>query len=155
MDLIPRREIEFHFRSTPAHLPVARAAVEKFCELLNMDPDDAGEVILSIDEAMTNIIKHAYNGRDDEPIDITLTPVGKPDPHSLTITLADRGAYVDPSAIKPRDLADIRPGGLGVHIITKCMDEVTYAPRKGGGTVLTMTKALQPKAAGTSKEVSP
>ena len=62
--------------------------------------------------------------------------------------------YVDPSDIKPRDLDDVRPGGLGVHIIVECMDEVTYSPRDGGGTVLTMVKNLRPADAQESKEVS-
>ena len=39
------------------------------------------------------------------------------------------------------DLADIRPGGLGVHIMTECMDSVEFAPADGGGTLLTMTKS--------------
>jgi len=155
MDLVPRKPIELRFRSSPAHLPVVRATVEKVCELLGMDDDTTGGVVLSVDEAMTNVMKHAYKGSDDGPIDVTLTPVGPDQPHALVITLADRGQFVDPATIKPRDLADVRPGGLGVHIIIKCMDEVTYAPREGGGTVLTMIKNFRPSEAETSKEVSP
>ncbi len=155
MDLVPSKPIEIRFRSLPAHLPVVRAAVEKVCELLGMDDDTTGGVVLSVDEAITNIIKHAYKGSEDGPIDVTLSPVGPDGPHSLVITLADRGQYVDPATFKPRDLADVRPGGLGGHIIVECMDEATYAPREGGGTVLTMMKSLRPSQAGTSKEVSP
>ena len=149
MDLIPRKPIELRFCSSPAHLPVVRAAIEKICELLGMDDDTAGGVVLIVDEAMTNIIKHAYKGGHGEPIDVTLRPIGEPDPCALEITLADRGEYVDPSEIRSRNLDDVRPGGLGVHIITKCMDDVAYAPREGGGTVLTMTKTLQPTDRGT------
>jgi len=155
MNLVPRKPIELRFRSSPAHLPVVRAAIEKICELLAMDDETVGAVVLSVDEAITNVIKHAYKGNDDKPIDVTLTPVGVDGPHALTITLGDRGKYVDPATFKPRDLADVRPGGLGVHIILECMDEVTYAPREGGGTLLTMTKTLRPGPAETSKEVSP
>jgi len=154
MDLIPREPIALHFCSSPAHLPVIRAAVERMCDLLGMDSEATGGVVLSVDEAMTNIIKHAYKGDSGQPIDIVMTPVGQPDPNALEICLSDRGQYVDPSQIKSRDLDDVRPGGLGVHIIVKCMDEVTYAPRDGGGTVLTMIKNLQSIDAEASKEVS-
>ena len=142
------------FSSSPAHLPVIRAAVERMCELLGMDSDSTGEVVLSVDEAMTNIIKHAYNGQTGQTINVVLTPMGEPAPTALQICLFDRGQYVDPSQIKSRDLADIHPGGLGVHIITKCMDEVDYSPRDGGGTVLTMVKNLCPTDAEASKKVS-
>ena len=154
MDLVPRKPIALRFFSSPAHLPVVRAAVEKMCELLGMSDDDAGGVVLSVDEAMTNIIKHAYKGDNGQPIDVVLTPIGEPDPRALKISLSDRGEYVDPSDIRSRDLDDVRPGGLGVHIIVKCMDDVGYAPRDGGGTVLTMVKNLHPADAEESEEVS-
>jgi anti-sigma regulatory factor (Ser/Thr protein kinase) len=154
MDLIPRKPIELHFCSSPAHLPVIRAAVERMCDLLGMDSEAAGGVVLSVDEAMTNIIKHAYKGDASQPIDVVMTPIGEPDPRALEICLSDRGRYVDPSEIRSRDLDEVRPGGLGVHIIVECMDEVTYSPRDGGGTVLTMVKNLQSTDAEASKKVS-
>ena len=58
------------------------------------------------------------------------------------MTLRDYGPAVDPSEIKSRDLADIRPGGLGVHIMNKCMDSVEYQQADGGGMMLIMTKNI-------------
>jgi anti-sigma regulatory factor (Ser/Thr protein kinase) len=49
---------------------------------------------------------------------------------------------VDPSSIKSRDLDDLRPGGLGVHIMNSCMDCLEYRRAKGGGTILTMVKRV-------------
>lgn len=154
MDLVPRKPIALHFCSLPAHLPVVRAAVEKMCDLLGMDNDAASGVVLSVDEAVTNVIKHAYKGDNSQPIDLVLTPIGEPDPTALTVCLSDRGQYADASEIRPRNLDDVRPGGLGVHIIIKCMDEVTYSEREGGGTVLTMVKNLRPTDAEGNKEPS-
>lgn len=153
MDLIPRKPIELHFCSSPAHLPVIRAAVERMCDLIGMDDDATGGVVLSVDEAMTNIIKHAYKDNSSQPIEVVMTPIGEPDPSALEIRLSDRGQYVDPSEIKSRDLDDVRPGGLGVHIIAKCMDEVTYSPRDDGGTVLTMVKNLHSTDVEANKKV--
>ena len=56
--------------------------------------------------------------------------------------LRDYGKVVDPAEICSRDLEDVRPGGLGVHIIKECMDSMEYCPAEGGGTVLILTKAL-------------
>lgn len=154
MKLVPRQPVKVSILSCPSHLPVVRAAVEKMCELLGFDADSAGTVVLGMDEALTNIIKHAYGGAGDKPIDVELIPTGSDEPTGLEIRLLDRGRQIDPDQIKSRDLGDVRPGGLGVHIITECMDEVEYANRDGGGTVLSLVKNLHPSDSRENKEVS-
>ncbi|GAH69800.1 unnamed protein product, partial [marine sediment metagenome] len=47
-----------------------RATLGKLCELVGFDRETAGAIILSVDEALTNIIKHAYGGVEDGVIDI-------------------------------------------------------------------------------------
>ena len=134
--------------STPAHLGIVRAALEKMCEAVGFDPETTGQVVLSADEALANIIRHAYKGDSHWSIEIELAPLpGGAGPAGLRIRIRDYGDWVDPSQIRSRDLADVRPGGLGVHIMSQCMDALDYAPAEGGGTVLTMTKELhaQPK----------
>ena len=133
-------------RSEPAHLPVVRAAVEEMCLMLGFDSKSAGAVVLSVDEALTNIIKHAYGDDSDKTIGIELAPVGGDKPDALKISLTDSGKRADPAKIKSRDLDDVRPGGLGVHIMTECMDTVEFSPRAEGGTLLTMVKSIPPPA---------
>ena len=154
MDLVPRRPVKVSIRSSPAHLPIVRAALEKMCEMLGFDGKSAGAVVLSVDEALTNVIRHAYDGDNDQPIDVDLVPIGQDPPLGLKICLTDWGKQVDPSRIKSRDLDDVRPGGLGVHIITECMDQVQYTPRNEGGTVLAMIKNIPPADPQDSKEAA-
>ena len=144
-DLVPRHPIKISIRSTSGHLPIVRAALERMCELLGYGSDAAGGIVLSVDEALTNIIRHAYDNQDDQPIDVELAPIVNENPIALRVSLQDWGRQVDPAQIKSRSLTEIRPGGLGVHIITKCMDEVKYSPREEGGTLLTMVKNIEPK----------
>ena len=62
----------------------------------------------------------------------------------LSVIVRDYGKVADRSPIHSRDLDDIRPGGLGVHIMHECMDSVEYLPApQGGGTILVMTKNIQ------------
>ena len=138
----PQKPVELSILSSPANLPAVRAAVEKVCQDVGFDSDAVGDIVLSVDEALTNIIRHAYKGAEGLPIDVKLTPIGGPQPKAIEISLADRGRYMDPAQFKPRDLARVQPGGLGVHIITKCMDQVRYEARDGGGTLLTMVKDI-------------
>ena len=137
-----QKPVELSILSSPANLPAVRAAVEKVCRNVGFDSDAVGDIVLSVDEALTNIIRHAYKGAEGQPIDVKLTPIGGRQPKAIKICLADRGRYMDPARFKPRDLEQVQPGGLGVHIITKCMDQVRYEAREGGGTLLTMVKDI-------------
>ena len=68
-------------------------------------------------------------------------PVPKPD--ELLIKIFDFAENVDLDSIQSRDLDDIRPGGLGVHIIHQVMDSVEYKNQPGAtGNVLEMRKKL-------------
>ena len=129
--------------SQTANLPGVRKEAERVCNALGFDDTAIGAVMLSVDEALTNIIRHCYHGREDQRIDIEFATQGHP-PEALRILLRDYGKFVDPATIKSRDLADVRPGGLGVHIISNCMDHVQYAPAEGGGTALTLIKRIPP-----------
>ena len=71
---------------------------------------------------------------------VILRPTGTIGRAGLEIVILDRGKSIDPAAICGRDLADIRPGGLGVHIIRSVMDKVQYRRRSGGGMLLRMVK---------------
>jgi anti-sigma regulatory factor (Ser/Thr protein kinase) len=140
------KPVRMEIASAAVHLPVVRGALERLCREIGFDDDAIGKVILSVDEALTNIIRHAYAGRDNETIHIELLPLGGGGPGGLRISLRDRGARVDPSRIKGRDLGDVRPGGLGVHIINECMDKVQYSDAPGGGTLLVLEKRLSKEA---------
>ena len=54
--------------------------------------------------------------------------------------MTDYGRYIDPSRIASRPLDEIRPGGLGVHLIRSTMDVVEYNENRHGGTTLTLVK---------------
>ena len=138
---LPEQGLSMRILSCPSYLPLVRAVTERLCQLLGFDEAAIGGIVLSVDEALSNIIRHAYAGAGDRPIEIDLAPLGRPTAQ-LRIRLRDYGKVVDPSQIKPRDLSDIRPGGLGVHIIKQCMDHVEYSRADGGGTLLTLVKRL-------------
>ena len=66
MNIPPDRPVRLGILSLPAHLPIVRAATEKVCELIGFDEHSASAVVLSVDEALTNVIRHAYHGADDK-----------------------------------------------------------------------------------------
>lgn len=148
--------IRLELTSSTKCLTVVRGAVERMAALEGFDCNDTHELTLAIDEALANVIKHGYQNRDDQPIELTLTAVrsagGSP---GLCVVVRDYGRQVDPSTIQGRDLNEIRPGGLGVHIIQTVMDEVEYSCPSGGGMQLRMVKFVEPRDSSPAAQPSP
>jgi serine/threonine-protein kinase RsbW len=144
--------VQLSIVSEPKSLPVVRSAVGRMAELEGFSDVDTHGLVLAIDEALANVIKHGYQGRPDQPITITLSTVSGPDGRrGIIVTVRDKGRQVDPKTICGRDLNDIRPGGLGVHIIKMVMDEYDYSCPPDGGMLLRMVKYIEPQAHLTGK----
>jgi len=141
-DLPTERPIRLTIFSSPTHLAVVRGAVEGLCRSIGFDDGCITHVVMSVDEALSNVIRHAYNGADDQPIEIELDWADAQP--GVRISIRDRGLAVDPGSFGPRGPSGLSPGGLGLHIMTECMDCLEYRPAEGGGTVLTMIKRLEP-----------
>jgi anti-sigma regulatory factor (Ser/Thr protein kinase) len=135
---VQEKMIELHLTSNPEMLRVLRASVQQMCCLAGFNKIDCSKITLAVDEACTNVIKHAYKGRGGQPIVVMC----KIDADRLIITVQDYGEPANIDNIKPRPLDDIRPGGLGVYIIRSVMDEVQYSNMPDIGNRLVMSKLL-------------
>jgi anti-sigma regulatory factor (Ser/Thr protein kinase) len=135
-------DIQIKVLSQPRYLCVIRAAVAAAVGRIGFSEQTVGQVMLAVDEALTNVIRHGYQGRADGPIWVALQPVDDPEKPGFRIVVEDEGLQVDPKEICSRDLEDLRPGGIGVHIIRQVMDEVEYTRRAGGGMKLVMSKSI-------------
>lgn len=134
--------------SDPLFLSGARDLVSSVSRRLGFSEQQAGQIALAVDEALCNVIRHGYDRRSDLPIELSLWPEAQSGRHTgVRIVIEDEGKQVEPSQIRGRSLDDIRPGGLGVHIIKEVMDEVVYEKRQAAGMRLTMVKRLDGKRA--------
>ncbi|MBK6435531.1 MAG: ATP-binding protein [Rhodanobacteraceae bacterium] len=124
--------------------PEVRAAVQRALLMQGVDARDVARIVLAIDEACANVIRHAYRGCGDGKIDLRI------ERHrgALRFRLRDHAPAVDPGCVKPRDLSECRPGGLGINIIDETMDHWRLRPlRHRCGNVLTMVRKLQARKA--------
>lgn len=116
--------------SDPSLLCAVRGAVERLTESLGFSQEDSRAVTRAVDEALTNIIRHAYNGRADQPIELSFRAVAKQgaagESEGLEIVLCDQGPAIKKEELCGRALDEVRPGGLGLHFIQKSMDVVEY-----------------------------
>lgn len=102
---------------------------------------DAGGIALAVDEAMSNVFRHGYNSSTGViELQLEAFSATQSDPCGISICIEDRGKQVDIDTICSRNLEDVKPGGLGVHLIQSIMDEATWVHREGGGMRLLLVK---------------
>jgi serine/threonine-protein kinase RsbW len=131
--------------SNPKLLSIVRAAVERLTETLGFNAEHCRSITRAIDEALTNIVRHSYCNRRDQPITMYFRKARRNQEgevqHGLEIILCDRGPAADASKWRGRPLGEIQPGGLGLRLIHDAMDVVEFS-RKGGTNRLRLVKYL-------------
>ncbi len=138
-ELQSKRLLQLRFPARAAELKKIRDAIREAVEGCGCSAKSTADIVLAIDEACQNIIRHAYREDSDNVIEIEVEHRGD----GLVFTLADQAPAIDPSLVKPRDLDDIRPGGLGTHFISRVMDEVEFLrPASGRGNLLRMVRRI-------------
>jgi anti-sigma regulatory factor (Ser/Thr protein kinase) len=98
------------------------------------------EIGLCVNEALANVIRHAYRGQAGRPIEIE-AQFDAVEGGRMRIRLRDWGSGGDPShRLAQLDEYDpLTPGGLGLLCIGRLMHEVHYRPQDDG-MVLTMVR---------------
>ena len=117
-----RLEMKFAIPSDPRYLPVVRGAIGALTAAIGWDESECRAITLALDEALANIIRHAYHNCADGLIELEC----RESADGLEITLLDKGDAPDRSKICAREIGCDQPGGLGTHIIKKVMDRVSY-----------------------------
>lgn len=134
-------------------LPGVRERIRAWLTARGCAEQPTAEVVLAVDEALTNVIRHGYGGRAGKRIDLDGHDVDDPQRGAgVEIVIRDYAPQVPLDSICGRDLDDLRPGGLGVHIIRNVMDEAQYTHAEGGGMRLVMRKYFE---ADSEQEASP
>ena len=135
------RVLELEFPAQPGEMRGVRAALRTALDGEEVAPELRDKLVLAVDEACTNIMRHAYCGCEGS---IALRLFRERD--MLVFELADEAPPSDPSRMQPRDLGECRPGGLGVAFIDTLMDEWRIEPGQSGkGNILRMRKRLATK----------
>ena len=151
--------LKLELRSHPTLLCVIRGALAPLMDMLGFSAEHTRAIIRAVDEAVANIMRHSYHGRLDQPIEVYCNRLqrranGEPE-QGVEILLFDCGPAVDTTKLAARSLDEIRPGGLGLHIIRGSMDTVQYK-RAGRLNRLRLIKyARSPKGEFGSAEETP
>jgi serine/threonine-protein kinase RsbW len=124
------------------NLQLIRDFVIKIAAKTGLSEENQEQVALAVDEACTNVIKHAHKFNAKRPIDILI----QTDASKLKITISDQGSGFDPSSLIKPDLKkftkESRHGGLGIYLMQTLMDEVDYTFNPGAKNQVQMVKYL-------------
>jgi anti-sigma regulatory factor (Ser/Thr protein kinase) len=132
-----KRKIEF--ASHPGNLSSVRSLVRQFAAEARLSDADVELIVLGIDEACTNIIRHTYKREENRPIGLSCEQVQG----GLRFRLRHYGVDgSEPSQWSGRPLDSVQPGGLGLHLIHTAFDRVDYRPKRNG-MELVLTKKFK------------
>jgi len=135
--------------SHPKYLSIVRAVTGKMAELSGMAESAIEDVKLAVDEACSNVIKHAYKGALNQKIILRFKTSSK----GFEVIIDDNGIKVLPESLVGRDLEDIRPGGLGIHFIKKVFDIFAFDEKKKKGNRLRLLRYINQDNADIAQKI--
>lgn len=122
-----------------------REFLEKAVLALGGSEDDAGDLVLAVNEAVTNVLLHGYDGRPG-PVILCVEVVND----DLRVILTDTAPLFDPTRVPPPDIflpLEDRPlGGLGVHMMRQLTDELVYRPLADGNELVFVKRGVLARA---------
>ncbi len=128
--------------SSTENLSHIRDFIKSAAEESGFSKEIVGKIVLATDEACTNVIKHAYKYSSKRSILISV----KFETPKLIISVTDDGLYFDPDIIPDPDLIKFHKekkiGGLGMFLMKKLMDEVSYKNLANNKNQVLMVKYL-------------
>ena len=122
-------------------IALVQTALKQFADVRGISSHDVIKINLIVDELISNIVSYAYQDDGEHDIEIEL---GLAD-NRLSLVITDDGVPFDPSAKDLPDTAvplEARPlGGLGIHLVKKIADDLSYQ-RRAGKNVVTVVKRV-------------
>jgi len=114
--------------------------VTAVAEKMSLNEDDTFALQMAVDEACSNVMEHAYEGRSDGEVSLVIHAVDD----EIVVTIHDRGEPFDPQSVPRPDISaplqERENGGLGLYLMEKLMDSVEWAFDPQRGNTLTMRK---------------
>lgn len=134
-----RRDIRVELLSDARLLQGVRSLMRAYLQGLGFSRERMSDIVLAVDEACTNAIRHSYGGRADGRVTLTL----RSNAQWIELQVADMGEPAPREKVARRELArptreTAQPGGLGVQLMYQVFDEVEFAPGEKRGNRVTM-----------------
>ena len=138
--------IEMKVPAKPEYVGVIRLAVSGIANRIGYSYDDIEDIKIAVAEACTNVVNHAYDEKETEPLIMISCGVYS---DRIELMVADKGGSVNVDSFKKgkgpissnQPIEELKEGGLGLFLIETLMDKVEISG--DSGVVIVMTKFLQ------------
>ena len=132
-------DFEVRLRSDPKLLQAVRGMVRAYVQSAGFDDDKTSEIVLAVDEACANSIRHAYDGDCQNAVWLTLNQVDG----WTRIEVRDEGNPAPRERIEKKmedrsEEEQMVPGGLGVPLMRHVFDQVSITPGEQRGNVISL-----------------
>ena len=119
--------VEVTLPSNTRHLHALRVLTSTLAESMGFGPKESENTALAVEEALTNVMEHSYHGDSTRRMQV----IYELQMEKFTIRILHNGDQVAGDKIAMSEdlsnfLAQKKKGGLGILIMKKCMDEITY-----------------------------
>lgn len=132
--------LEHCFPSHTAQLEPARQQVRSTLEGLGCSREFIETSVLAVDEAVSNVIRHAYGPSAKGEVCLTITMDGA----QLVFGIRDFAEPFDPGTLALPEPGELRAGGYGRLLMREIMDTVEYSNAVDGrGNLLEMRRSVE------------
>lgn len=142
MDRRAKQKYKLRISSVTDNLEIIRDFINRLAVKGGFSNDVADQIELAVDEACTNVIRHAYHYNAKRMIDIAVHL----DKEKMEIIVSDKGQGFDATLLLKPDLEkyvhEARTGGLGIHLMRSLMDEVNFNFKPGKKNQVSLVKYL-------------
>jgi serine/threonine-protein kinase RsbW len=132
--------INLELHATPEDVMRGVEALQEFAAAQQVPEGDVFGLALALEECGSNIAEHALKRDAQRTFQVAI----ERSRDAFVIELRDDGPEFDPTAaapLKPQAEDNDLPGGWGIDLVRRNMDEIRYR-REGGKNVLRLTKRL-------------
>ena len=129
--------------SSTKNLAGVRKYIEDKAAETGADTNTINQIVMSVDEACTNVIKYAHHYNSNKKIEIEVLHSKK----QFKVLITYEGFEFDPNDVENPDMeeyfAKCKVGGLGVPMMKKFMNKIEYRCSSPNINFLTLTKSLE------------
>lgn len=120
--------LDLQMMSDPGDIAEVRKTVEQFCIDQGMEQPAVSDIGLCVNEALANVIRHAYDGQTDRQIHLKV----ENSEGAIRVFIRDWGKGIDPLKLPPKPENPEVPGGLGMICLKQLSDRLRFEPQADG-----------------------
>ena len=144
MDTQESRVCKHKFNCEKEYIECILTYIARISEQDGFSPRQINDILTATREALVNIKNHAYEGKTNKPVQLNCYRYKQ----KIEIEIRDYGKQFLKTVTDRSPIEDIAQTGLGIYVMEKSMDAVSFSSSTQSGTLLKMTKFLSKRKSG-------